>query len=68
MRDLERELENTYPEFSRIWIHYHNKGGFLVSIILFPREENSYHMLSTKTQELTFDSISEVIKEHLKTH
>lgn len=64
MEAIETQLLSENPQFSRIWVQYSSYRGFRVVITLFVR--NNYTMIFGNVRDLTYDSINEVLQNHLK--
>lgn len=65
MRDLELQLQEAYPQFRRIWVQYSNYRGYRACITLFPQGNGSYQMVFGSLNEITFETISNLINQHL---
>ena len=61
MRDLELQLQEAYPQFRKIWVQYSNYRGYRACITLFPQGNGSYQMVFALLNEITFDTISNLI-------
>jgi len=66
MRELELQLEAAYPQFRRIWVQYSNHRGYRVCITLFPQGNGQYNMVFGILNQITFDNISEMIRQDLE--
>ena len=66
MRELELQLQAAFPQFRRIWVQYSNYRGYRMCVTLFPQGNGHYHMVFGMLNEVTFDSVGEMIRQNLE--
>lgn len=62
---LERDLQNAFPQFKRIWVQYANKGQYHLCITLFPVENYQYRMVFANSSSVNFETIRAIIQKDL---
>ena len=59
---MENLILRDYPNFNKISISYSHKGNYFVCVTFFTN--NTYQMLFGRVQELNYESVSELIRNH----
>lgn len=62
---LERQLQEAFPQYRRIWVQSSNKGQYHMCITLFPAGGNDYRMVFGISSVLNLESVSQVLQKDL---
>jgi hypothetical protein len=66
MRAIQTRLLQENPQFRRLWVQYSHHRTYRVVITLFPQGNAPYEMAFGEPQDLTYESINNILQNYLQ--
>jgi hypothetical protein len=63
---LERQLQEAFPQYRRIWVQYSNKGQYHLCVTAFPADGHQYRLFFGHTSTVNFESVSNLLRKDLE--
>lgn len=65
MREIQSRLLQENPQFRRLWVQYSRHRIYRVVITLFPQGNAPYEMAFGELQDLSYESINNILQNYL---
>lgn len=65
MREIQLRLLQENPQFRNLWVQYSHNRIYRVLITLFPQGNAPYEMVFGEPQDLSYESINNILQNYL---